>query len=569
MVADNLAAKWIKTRVLSSSTLENKLSLASMWLHNCLEKHQRCLHDVQDIIQVPARVIDVGPSDGSLEPFLRDANHDVQEWVTLSHCWGSTQPLKTTLTSLSIHRRSLPVDKLPKLFQDAILITRKLEYRYLWIDSLCIIQDSREDWEREIERMGSIYKHCVFMISADVCRGSTESIFADRVDLEYVRQGCISSKTGIHGTIAAYPLDIRYKFGDRSALPLRARAWTLQEDIMSPRTLKWTREQLVWDCRSGTRSEEAPLESGTNYALSRAEFNFKDLCSSKEALRAVQQQNLNFHSSFSDPLTLWYHIVQEFCDRAITFKTDTFSAISGIAKEVQRHTGMEYRAGIWMQDFHNGLLWSTYGSGINPSSYIGPSWSWAVMGNQTSVYPAADRMPIVTSNKTMKPIAEALSVDVVPSTHDNFGPIKSAKLRVYSRWKSACSFSSEMIQLPRAEQELSHYSDSPEGYEVLLGTICCWFDCAEWNEKEPSNLAHDLSARAVVFVQIATIDRNNAVSRSTGVFLAQHRRSLNGSTWALILEPAAETQDEYRRIGVARISDDLIEGWDTHLITVI
>jgi hypothetical protein len=573
MVVDDPAAKWIETRVLGSSNLEDKLDLASTWLNNCLKNHRGCLPDVKGSTRVPSRLIDVGPSDGSQEPFLRDSNSDVREWVTLSHCWGSTQPLRTTLKSLPSHRQSLPVEKLPKLFQDAILITRRLEYRYLWIDSLCIIQDSREDWERESSQMGSIYKHCVFMISADLCRASGESIFAESVDLKYIQQGCYSSKTGLRGTIATYPLEVRYKFADQSTLPLRARAWTLQEDILSPRTLKWTREQLLWDCRSTERSEEAPLEARPDYSSLRAKPRFKILCFSEEALRTAQEDkaNLPFRFTFSEPLTLWYRIVQEFCHRQITFKTDTFPAISGIAKEVQRHTGMEYKAGIWMQDFHNGLLWSTYGLGLNPSSYIGPSWSWAIMGNQTEVYPAAI-LRETNFDDTMKPIAKVLSVDVVSSTYDNFGPIKSAKLQIDSPWKNACSFKPEMIRFPKAEQKLSSSSDSPDSpeyCEVLPGTICCWFDCFQWKEKEWSKLAGDPCVSAIVFVQISTVDKSKrGVFYGTGRSLEDYRRSLNGSTWALILEPVAETQDEYRRIGVARISDDLTDGWDTRIITI-
>jgi hypothetical protein len=61
------------------------------------------------------------------------------------------------------HQSALPWDTLPRLFQDAILITRRIGYRYLWIDSLCIVQDSPNDWRQEMTRMGSIYKHCVFI----------------------------------------------------------------------------------------------------------------------------------------------------------------------------------------------------------------------------------------------------------------------------------------------------------------------------------------------------------------------------------------------------------------------
>jgi hypothetical protein len=309
--------------------------------------------------QPPTRVLDVGPSDGSKHPFLHLSGADVQEWVALSHCWGQSQPLRTTIESLSAHQQALPMNKLPKLFHDAVLITRWLGYRHLWVDSLCIIQDSKEDWMREISNMGSIYKNCVFTISADHCRDSNDNILGNRVPvaINYVQQGFHSSQEGFRGV--AYAFSWQESRQDRWFLG--SRAWGLQEFILSPRTIQWTPLQLMWTCRCTTRSEENPTEAEPQTVSSALYYPTKVICMSRERLEAAKVEKLKHHSDAGecDPLQIWYHMVREFCIRNIRFEEDSLPAISGrLAREVKRHTGYDYHAGIRAQDYHNGLLWS-------------------------------------------------------------------------------------------------------------------------------------------------------------------------------------------------------------------
>ena len=199
----------------------------------------------------PTRVIDVGEEGDSSPPFLHTSGEEVQQWVALSHCWGQNLPLKTTLQSLPKHQQALPLTRLPKLFQEVISITRKLGFRYLWIDSLCIIQDSDEDWVRESSNMGNIYKHCVFMISADYCRDSRQSMLEihGTGKIDYVQQGCYSSTKGFRS--------VMYTYHDEKTDPddplhisstLASRAWAHQEQVLSPRNLHWTPLQFGWVC---------------------------------------------------------------------------------------------------------------------------------------------------------------------------------------------------------------------------------------------------------------------------------------------------------------------------------
>jgi hypothetical protein len=113
---------------------------------------------------LPTRLIDVGPPDNAKKPRLclgQDIGED-KRYITLSHCWGGDTSgiLKTTRATIDERLLGFEMESLPQNFRDAIVMTRKLRVRYLWIDSLCIIQDSREDWEQESAVMGEVYSNC-------------------------------------------------------------------------------------------------------------------------------------------------------------------------------------------------------------------------------------------------------------------------------------------------------------------------------------------------------------------------------------------------------------------------
>jgi hypothetical protein len=201
---------------------------------------------------MPSRDIDVGPSDGSNSPFLCVTNGKPGSWVTLSHCWGGLDPLKTALETLESHQSSLPLGKLPPLFRDAVLIARRLNYRYLWIDSFCIIQDSLSDWQSESSSMGYIYKHAIFTIAAETSSSSSSSILSpSRASVIYpVKVSCHDKE--LRGSAILYRPHSDVKG------PLSRRAWVLQEDVLSTRVLRFTEKHLTFHCRTVTCSEHDP-----------------------------------------------------------------------------------------------------------------------------------------------------------------------------------------------------------------------------------------------------------------------------------------------------------------------
>jgi hypothetical protein len=90
------------------------------------------------------------------------------------------------------HRRGIAWSEVSKYFRDAIAITRKLGIRYLWIDSLCIIQDDREDQELEAIKMGSVYGNAYLVLAATAAAdGDVGCIFPRPISQEVRAAGHI------------------------------------------------------------------------------------------------------------------------------------------------------------------------------------------------------------------------------------------------------------------------------------------------------------------------------------------------------------------------------------------
>jgi Heterokaryon incompatibility protein (HET) len=106
------------------------------------------------------------------------------QYVTLSHCWGQQKFLTTTKETLPLRTKGIEWDSMPRTFQDAATITRRLGFQYLWIDALCIIQDSEIDWETESAKMGSIYQDSVLTIAASDARDGRGGCFSEIAEHE-------------------------------------------------------------------------------------------------------------------------------------------------------------------------------------------------------------------------------------------------------------------------------------------------------------------------------------------------------------------------------------------------
>lgn len=226
------------------------------WVNDCVENHARCRENFRPYC--PTRLLDLVRFWSSGDIVLVERVEHAEEYIpytALSHCWGTppSRPLITTLANLASRKERIPFDELPLTFKDAVTTTRKLKIPYLWIDSLCIIQDSPSDWEREAGKMALVYAGSICTLSALGAHNShggffrlveKERDFVYRYDLNLGSQ-----------RIRVFPCEPNDWLLDG---PLMERAWTLQERELSNRILHFPRDELLWECKTLRASADLP-----------------------------------------------------------------------------------------------------------------------------------------------------------------------------------------------------------------------------------------------------------------------------------------------------------------------
>ena len=243
---------------------QESFKIISTWLENCIRTHPSCrIHQIRQIPkdmpwleseELPPRAIDVGDSASSTIRLI-ESSHIKGQYVTLSHRWP-IDPLKhftTTRSSIDSRKRGISLKDMPQTFQDAVKVTRQLGLRYLWIDSLCIIQNDPEDWERQSSLMGQIYYRATFTIMAAVALAISE-----KSEQEQTHEGFLCRPPG--PALPMVQMDyydqnwrlkgnwfIRYSnqflFEDSD---LFTRGWVMQEQLLSRRKIIYTPDQLFW-----------------------------------------------------------------------------------------------------------------------------------------------------------------------------------------------------------------------------------------------------------------------------------------------------------------------------------
>lgn len=180
-----------------------------------------------------------------------------------SPCIGPVDPSKhftTTTSSLVDRKRGIDLEVMPKTFQDAVKVTRKLGFRYLWIDSLCIIQDDAEDWERQSALMGQIYHRATITIMAAAT--PTSSLGPGQGQEGFLRRRRPSALPTVkmqYQSENGKPAGEWFIRASEHLLPnsrdLFTRGWVMQEQLLSRRKIIYTPNQLLWVCSSPSQSQ--------------------------------------------------------------------------------------------------------------------------------------------------------------------------------------------------------------------------------------------------------------------------------------------------------------------------
>ncbi|KAJ4351485.1 uncharacterized protein N0V89_006828 [Didymosphaeria variabile] len=329
---------------------------------------------------LPKRVIEV-PTDPAQSCRIRTTDNKLGRYAILSHCWGSsdiTMKLKDSL--IAEFQNTIPYEELPRSFQDAIQITRRLGFKYLWIDALCISQDNAEEWAEEAPKMSLYYGRSSLMISATAAEDSTRGILTNR----HIRY---SPLLGKGRNYQLRPGQLSSSYGIDSSM-LATRGWAAQERVLAPRIVHYTTHQMVWECGHGHEFEASktkyakhiwdldkaaiqPLVTDALQAIDTGEVPRR----SESVTQNAERADLNL----SKRLDAWHSCVQEYSRRNLALSSDKLHAISGIAGIINYDGEMgEYLAGVWSKHLGAGLAWSNanWSPFDTPPIYTAPSWSW-------------------------------------------------------------------------------------------------------------------------------------------------------------------------------------------------
>ncbi|GKT65050.1 heterokaryon incompatibility protein [Colletotrichum tofieldiae] len=513
---------------------------------------------------------DVGNSLHSITARLFLSKGRKADYVALSHCWGGAiSPLLTTETLL-LFQDQISIPELPANFRDAITITRELGLRFLWIDSLCIQQDSKSDWEKESKKMGSVYRNSTVTVSAMASTGSREGILRpgprttssnESITLRVFQDGKREQQVTVR---RKDPNEEDLRCLDRNSA-LTARGWTLQEYLLSPRHILYGRDMVYWRCPQEFISPDG-LPTG----------NKSPQTSYSELTKVIYADILSRPPSTPPDMEVvlddYYELLNAYSLRRITYASDKLPALSGLAQRLHQVIGGDYIAGLWTADFRRGLLWQAEMNfcqhKIRP--YRAPSWSWAV----------TDDMVLFEGSRTLASSpssAQLLEHSVALRTPGNpYGEVQFAKLvlkaltkpfvrsrQVVSTLESSSSIGSAKFDEPAGTEDNTHM-----GYPSLFRVITDGTDYVLSIVTGPGNETDWKADLGLVYddkylLMLVHTDDNTA----------------DGSEWSnsaalcLVLRRTdQESENTYERVGYARVETpklSWLNTWDWQDLVLI
>ncbi|CAO2649027.1 Nn.00g099760.m01.CDS01 [Neocucurbitaria sp. VM-36] len=484
----------------------------STLLDDCLQNHTWCKQSGDTSFSLPRRVIDVGDDDEAL-PHLWTLENEQVKYATLTHCWGGSISFTTTLATLEQRQEGMLTEEMPKTFREAVFITRRLGLRYLWIDALCIIQDSSEDWTSEAGKMAGIYALSTITISP---------------------LNSVSSETGVFNFETVPELDINDDWtvsklhrnidDDVRDSPLNRRAWCLQERLFATTILHIGREQLFFECKDGIVGEDGST-SYWAHQLPAQRYGPPSIAAELHRTRSVVTGQ--WTRGVSEMVPQWHKIVSEYQYRLLTVGADKLPAIAALAASFQEKSKLTYIAGLWEEYLHVGLCWGPYHPRLNKSSTENPY--------------VADHRPVAALTRPKDRVLPSWSW-------------ASVNGRILFKGPSNPDYVVEFEEVDRA---LVNDFLGPEASISL--TLTAWM--ADMYYRLPEGLEHvgllsmepGATAPAILENCVMDVDRRTPCACTAvlvGVPYIQYNKEKPWSVTFLILRPEAGRQDTYARVGI-------------------
>ncbi len=446
-----------RPHLLSSSGPE-AMALIRQRLATCLEDHGGMCDvlatgrtiDEQNGVPMPKRVIQMERANYKCCRLTETTSHQRGRYAALSHCWGppENQPLRTTRGNKEAYMAGIPWGSLPSTFRDALKVTHEaLDLDFLWIDSLCTIQDDDQDWNAEAPNMGNIYQNATVTISAAWAQHAGEGLFFDRsafsvaAEKETASVAYFDRNGNEDGTFqaAAAVTELSVTTEIYSVTPLAKRAWVLQEEKLSRRTVYFTKRDIVWECKRHVLSE-------TN-------------CSSPIT-----------RELFVPSVAHWPRLVTDYTARSLTFAKDKLAALAGLANLIAQSSPHDvYQHGVWQSQLASHLLWLRKESLRANADMRAPSWSWA---------------------STMGPLSFIETDHVQPTQDELEHPLPPLEITDEDELRTVATpmpvrFVSSHEKLPNYGENLEKFfQDVAKGDASIGGYMCPWYRPQSHQERE-------------------------------------------------------------------------------------
>ena len=561
--------------------------------------------------ELPTRVLDVGVDSTAARIRLVEPVNMRSAYITLSHRWGDrTDIVMTTRSTIQEFRNGIDMNMLPKVFADAVFACRQLRVRYLWIDTLCILQDDESDWERESARMADIYANSYLTIAASSSPHTCFPDFETRSEELHLPPGAIS--VGLPSIADAVPmLDTRdnpsgprwlsrkrfvafrmqrdhdatswlyihvgwtpsstrtdpkpyfiggfgRRFDPLAHEQLNSRGWTLQERLLSSRTVHYATDQMYWECEKTFVAEDGSSFDPSIFSLNSL-IDRQCLPASEHGFR--HWGHTSYIEGFSPQMENpdgrwrggWLEHVQRYSERDLTVSHDKLPALSGLAAIIAARTGDEYLAGVWrdhvMEDLHwrvyrrderrtgfqaihsegisfavaHGRLSYSYGDKLwdvaVPPASRGPSWSWASLDGRIRFVPL----------DFTRLRASFVSCHIKNSRLNRFGTVKKGWMRLFVSTRLCWRMHS--LQLT-----ISHQGPLLEMHRSKRTT---------WDAKDPLGLG-----------VLSEVHLDSGVSLGEAFFDLRPQfpcfAFFLDSSNCLVLKETGRRDHEYTRIGIAK-----------------
>jgi hypothetical protein len=390
--------------------------LCRTWIEKCDKNHPGCRAAVDDRsdFRLPTRLIDISAAPKLvLSKALGHLTDHECRYIALSYCWGpdpSKNP-QTLQRTLQDHFNCLP--PLPKTFTDAILVARRLDVRFLWIDSLCIIQRT-EDFQTECALMHHIYSRAYCTLSALHASDPFGGLF-NKEDRDLT-----SLSTSASG----------WKWKNELVGPLMSRGWAFQEHQVSARVIHFRRRKFLWECRNSfavsDRFHGAPIHRLT-------QIN-EDYVQSAALTGHLESNRLFDIVSGLNAHLLWLKAIEQYSSRQLSHERDKLPAISGLAAGFSRLLESDtYLAGVWKGDLWGSLAWiPAASSSVSSRTAIRdiPTWSWAshngpVQFDEPKIHTWREKPSLLGGNETLRRWEMHLA------GADPFGEVSGGSLTLY------------------------------------------------------------------------------------------------------------------------------------------